>query len=145
MHIQIINGPNLNLLGTREPEIYGAISFEVYLAQLREQFPEHKISYFQSNHEGQLIDKVQDMLNGNIHGLIMNPAAYGHTSIAIADALSMLHIPVIEVHISNIYEREVFRHHTYTAAIAREVIVGKGMEGYKIAMEKMMRLFDADR
>lgn len=145
MHIQIINGPNLNLLGTRQPELYGAVSFEAYLPQLQERFPEHRISYFQSNHEGQLIDKIQELIDGGADGLVLNPAAYGHTSIAIADALAMLSVPVIEVHISNIYERESFRHHTYTAAIAREVIAGMGMKGYEVAVEKLLQLFDVRR
>ncbi len=140
MRIQIINGPNLNLLGKRQPEIYGSLSFEDYLDELRSLFSEHEISYFQSNHEGAIIDAIQELMAGGTDALIINPAAYGHTSIAIADALAMLNIPIIEVHISNIYERESFRHHTYSSSAATATIVGKGLEGYRLAIEKLITL-----
>ncbi|RQO31022.1 3-dehydroquinate dehydratase [Taibaiella sp. KBW10] len=138
MKIKIMNGPNLNLLGTRQPELYGSTRFEDYFATLSAHFPEVTLSYFQSNHEGALIDELQLMI-GQYDGLILNPAAYGHTSIALADALACLDMPIIEVHISDIYQREAYRQHTYTAAYAQHMITGKGLEGYKEAIEKLLR------
>lgn len=135
MRIKIINGPNLNMLGKRQPEIYGSLSFEAYFAGLETAFSGHELSYFQSNHEGAIIDTIQEMMAGTYEGLVINPAAYTHTSIAIADALAMLAIPIVEVHISNIYEREAFRQHSFVHAVATETIVGKGLDGYKMAIE----------
>lgn len=138
MRIKIINGPNLNLLGRRQPEIYGSLSFEAYLATLKSTFSAHEFSYFQSNHEGAIIDEIQELLEGTFDGLVINPAAYTHTSIAIADALAMLSIPVVEVHISNIYEREPFRQLSFVQALAALSIVGEGLEGYKMAVEFLL-------
>lgn len=140
MRIKIINGPNLNMLGKRQPEIYGSLSFEAYFASLEAMLGEHELSYFQSNHEGAIIDTIQEMMAGTYDGLVINPAAYTHTSIAIADALAMLSIPVVEVHISNIYEREAFRQHSFVRAIAAETIVGKGLDGYKMAIDFLLAL-----
>lgn len=138
MRIKIINGPNLNLLGKRQPEIYGSLSFEAYLTTLETTFIGHELSYFQSNHEGAIIDAIQELMNGTFDGLVINPAAYTHTSIAIADALAMLAIPVAEVHISNIYERETFRQHSFVQPLAAISIIGKGLEGYKMAIEFLL-------
>jgi len=138
MKIKIINGPNLNMLGTRQPHIYGTVRFEDYLLQLEAAFPPVVLSYFQSNHEGALIDEIQSLTEGEYDALILNPAAYGHTSIALADALACLSIPIIEVHISDISKRESFRHHTYTAAHALHMITGKGLDGYKEAINLLL-------
>lgn len=134
MKILILNGPNLNLLGKREPEIYGTISFDEYLPKLRERFPQHEISYFQSNHEGVLIDNLQQA-DGHFDAVVMNPGAYAHTSIAIADCIRALSIPVIEVHISDISKREPYRHHSFTAEACAKSIIGMGLEGYAKAIE----------
>lgn len=134
MKILIINGPNLNLLGTREPDIYGAVTFEDYFTQLQFRFKALELSYFQSNHEGELIDKLQEAQE-NFQGVVLNAAAYTHTSIAIADAVKAIKIPVVEVHISNIYTREDFRKHSYIAPYTKGVIVGFGLEGYALAIQ----------
>jgi len=136
MKILIINGPNLNLLGKREPEIYGHLSFEQYLPSLIERFPQHKFSYYQSNHEGCLIDMLQEA-DGQFDGVVMNPGAYAHTSIALADCIRAIAIPVVEVHISDISQREPYRRHSYTAEACRDCISGMGLEGYAIAVEKL--------
>ena len=136
MKILILNGPNLNLLGKREPEIYGHVSFEDYLPKLRERFPQHELSYFQSNHEGVLIDKLQEA-DGQYDAVVMNPGAYAHTSIALADCIHAISIPVVEVHISDITQREPYRHHSYTAEACKACISGKGLEGYAIAVERL--------
>lgn len=133
MHLTIINGPNLNLLGTREPEIYGSRSFDDFLSELRARFPSVTIDYFQSNHEGALIDRIQ-ACKGLTNGIIFNGAGYTHTSIAIADAFAAVPVPVVEVHISNIHAREPFRQHSYTGAKAIGVITGLGLEGYALAI-----------
>ena len=134
MKILIVNGPNLNLLGKREPEIYGSTSFEDYLPQLREKFPQHDLTYYQSNHEGFLIDKLQEA-DGLFDAVVMNPGAYAHTSIAIADCIRAIGIPVIEVHISDITKREPYRRHSYTAEACKACFSGFGMEGYAKAIE----------
>ncbi|PSK86571.1 type II 3-dehydroquinate dehydratase [Taibaiella chishuiensis] len=133
MHITIINGPNLNLLGTREPEIYGSKSFETFLTELQQRFPDTVLEYYQSNHEGALIDKLQDC-KGKTAGIIFNGAGYTHTSIALADTIKAIDVPVVEVHISNIHAREPYRQHSYTAANARGIISGLGLEGYALAI-----------
>ena len=138
MHITIINGPNLNLLGTREPEIYGSKRFETFLEELRERFPQVTIDYFQSNHEGALIDKLQSC-SGNTGGIIFNGAGYTHTSIALADTIKAIAVPVVEVHISNIHARETFRQHSYTAANAKGIISGLGLEGYGLALSWLLQ------
>ncbi|MGO3706833.1 MAG: type II 3-dehydroquinate dehydratase [Mesonia hippocampi] len=134
MKILIINGPNLNLLGAREPDIYGAVTFEDYFTQLQFRFKALELSYFQSNHEGELIDKLQEVQE-NFQGVVLNAAAYTHTSIAIADTVKAIKIPVVEVHISNIYTREDFRKHSYIAPYTKGVIVGFGLEGYALAIQ----------
>lgn len=130
----IINGPNLNLLGRREPEIYGNQSFEDYFGKLKAQFPEFKLSYFQSNHEGAIIDQIHE-IGFDFDGIILNGGAFTHTSIAIADAIAAVETPVVEVHISNIHARESFRKHSYTAQHAIGIISGLGLDGYRLAVE----------
>lgn len=133
MKILIINGPNLNLIGRREPEIYGTQSLDEFLNSVKKRFPDHQIDTFQSNHEGCLIDKLHEAMS-KYDGVVMNPGGYAHTSIALADAVRAIAIPVVEVHISNIFEREAFRHHSYTAEAAAYTIVGHGLEGYAEAI-----------
>lgn len=134
--IIIINGPNLNLLGQRQPEIYGNVSFEDFLTNLQHEFPEIKIDYIQSNDEGELVTKIQNC--AQYDGMIINAAAYSHTSIAIADSLAFLKIPIIEVHISNIFARESFRHHSYISAHCKAVICGLGLNGYRVALQHLI-------
>lgn len=134
MHISIINGPNLNLLGKREPEIYGNSSFESYFNKLKQNFPDINIKYFQSNIEGELIDFLHKE-GFNHDGIIINPGGYAHTSVALADAISAIPAPVAEVHISNVHAREVFRHKLITGAKANIVISGAGLTGYKLAIQ----------
>ena len=136
MRILIINGPNLNLLGKREPEIYGNVSFEVYFEHLKAQFPQHELDYYQSNHEGCLIDKLQEA-DAHFDGIVMNPGAYAHTSIALADCIRAIHIPVVEVHISDISQRESYRRHSYTAEACINCISGFGLKGYDMAVESL--------
>lgn len=133
MKMIIINGPNLNLLGSREPDIYGRKPFEEYFAQLQQEFPGITLHYFQSNSEGALIDKIHEA-GFTYDGIILNAGAYTHTSIAIADAIAAIRTPVIEVHISNVYERESFRHHSYLAPNCRGSIAGLGLKGYELAI-----------
>ena len=137
MRILILNGPNLNLLGKREPEIYGHVSFEDYLPQLRKRFPQHELSYFQSNHEGVLIDQLQ-AADGQYDAVVMNPGAYAHTSIALADCIRAIGIPVVEVHISDISKREPYRRHSFTAEACVKCISGLGLEGYAKAVETLL-------
>ena len=134
MKIIIINGPNLNLLGKREVHIYGKQTFEDYLEQLRAQFPNIQLDYFQSNHEGALLDKLHEV-GFSYDGIILNGGAYTHTSIAIADAIGGISTPVVEVHISNIHAREAFRQHSYSAAKAVGCIAGLGLKGYALAVQ----------
>lgn len=132
MKIQIINGPNLNLLGKREPEIYGSDSFEFYLESLKNKYSNIDFEYFQSNHEGEIVEKIQDL---KCEALIINPAAYSHTSVAIADALAYLNIPVVEVHISNVHARENYRQTLLTGSKAVGIISGLGLKGYDLATQ----------
>lgn len=134
MKLLIINGPNLNLLGKREPEIYGALTFDAYLVQLRTQYPAIEIEYFQSNHEGALLDKLHET-GFEKDGIILNAGAYSHTSIAISDAIAAIESPVLEVHISNVYAREEFRHHSYLSHNCVGLITGLGLKGYALAIE----------
>lgn len=134
MKLAIINGPNLNLLGKREPEVYGNESFESYLNKLIARFSAHDIDYFQSNYEGELIDFIQKV-GFEVDGIVINPAGYTHTSVAIADALAAVPAPVVEVHISNIYARESFRHTSITGKSAKTVITGAGLQGYSLAIQ----------
>ncbi len=136
MKIQIINGPNLNLLGVREKSIYGNSSFEDYLDELRKRFPDAQLDYYQSNVEGELINKIHEV-GFSYDGIVLNAGAYTHTSVAIADAIAAVKTPVIEVHISNVYKREDFRHHSMLAASCRGVIAGFGMDSYRLAVENL--------
>ncbi len=133
MKIQIINGPNLNLLGIREPGIYGEMSFETYLEKLKIEFPAVEISYFQSNIEGEIIDKLHQT-GFSMEGIILNAAAYSHTSVAIGDAVKAIKTPVVEVHISNIFSREDFRHISFIAPHCRGSIAGFGLQSYRLAL-----------
>ena len=150
MKILIINGPNLNLLGRREPGIYGSETFEGYLEQLREMCPEDELEYFQSNIEGEIVDRLHqagfgaeaNLSDGGCHpdggrvdGVVLNAGAYTHTSVAIHDAIKAIRVPVIEVHISNVHQREEFRHHSYISPAAAGIIVGFGLDGYRLAIE----------
>ena len=137
MRVIIINGPNLNLLGQREPSVYGADSFEAYFATLQRAYPQLELSYFQSNHEGALLDKPHEV-GFSYDGIILNAGAYTHTSVALHDAIRAITTPVVEVHISNTFAREAFRHHSYIAAVAKGVIVGFGMESYRLALESFL-------
>lgn len=139
MKIQIINGPNLNLLGVREPGIYGDSSFESYLPQLRAKFPDVEIEYFQSNCEGALIDKLQEV-GFTYDGVVLNAGAYTHTSIVLHDCIRALQCPVVEVHISNVHQREAFRHHSYIASACVGVICGFGLKSYELAVEGLRNL-----
>lgn len=138
MKIAIINGPNLNLLGSREPNIYGNTTFTSYFETLQQTFKEVDFLYFQSNHEGVLIDKLHE-IGFNFDGIVLNAGAYTHTSIAIADAVRAISTPIIEVHISNVYQRETFRHHSYLAAAAIGVISGFGLHSYHLAIEAFIK------
>lgn len=158
MKILIINGPNLNLLGRREPGIYGDQTFEGFLAKLRAAYPETEIGYYQSNHEGDIVDAIHkagygrdanlagcsadelDALEANRYdGIVLNAGAYTHTSVAIHDAIKAVKIPVIEVHISNVHQREEFRHHSYISPAASGIIIGFGIDGYRLAVEGLLR------
>jgi 3-dehydroquinate dehydratase II len=134
MKIVIINGPNLNLLGKREPTVYGSTSFEEYLILLKEKYPTIKLSYFQSNIEGEIISKIQEV-GFEYNGIVLNAGAYTHTSIGIADAIKAITTPVIEVHISNTFSRESFRHQSYVSPNAKGVIIGFGLKSYDLAIE----------
>ena len=136
MKIQIINGPNLNLLGKREPGIYGQMSFEAYLPKLQAQYPDVEICYFQSNVEGELINKMQE-IGFSFDGIILNAGAYTHTSVALHDCIRSLKCPVIEVHISNVHQREEFRHKSMISSACRGVICGFGLDSYRLAVEAL--------
>jgi 3-dehydroquinate dehydratase-2 len=133
MKIIIINGPNLNLLGKREPEIYGSATFEDYFESLKNKFPQIELHYFQSNIEGELITKMQDV-GFSYDGIILNAGAYTHTSIGIGDAAKAITTPVVEVHISNTFSRESFRHQSYISGNAKGVVLGFGMKSYELAL-----------
>ena len=135
--VHIINGPNLNMLGAREPEIYGATAFEDYLDRLRELFPSLDIVYFQSNHEGDLIDYLQQDEVRHAYGVVINGGAFSHYSYAISDALRMVEAPLIEVHISNTYAREDFRQRDVLAPVCEGVIIGMGLDGYRLALANL--------
>lgn len=137
MKISIINGPNLNLLGKREPEIYGSQTFEEYLDLLKTKFPTLELIYFQSNIEGELIDKIQEV-GFSYDGIIINAGAYTHTSIGIGDAIKAITTPVIEVHISNTFSRESFRHQSYISGNAKGVVLGFGMKSYELALASFL-------
>ncbi|PJJ79185.1 type II 3-dehydroquinate dehydratase [Mucilaginibacter auburnensis] len=137
MNIQIINGPNLNLLGVREKSIYGDASFDTYLTELKKRYPDVNISYYQSNVEGEIINKLHE-IGFSFDGIVLNAGAYTHTSIAIADAIAAIKTPVIEVHISNVHKREAFRHHSYLSANCKGVILGFGMDSYRLGIESLI-------
>lgn len=137
MKILIVNGPNLNLLGQREPGIYGTSSCESYLPTLRQRYPDVEIDYYQSNVEGELINRMQQ--DGfTVDGIVLNAGAYTHTSIALHDCIRSLKSPVIEVHISNVHQREPFRHHSYLSPACRGVICGFGLDSYRLAIEALI-------
>jgi 3-dehydroquinate dehydratase-2 len=136
--IQIINGPNLNLLGSREPTVYGNQTFEAYYQELKNLFPEAKLDYFQSNSEGTIIDKLHEA-GFTFDGIILNGGAYTHTSIAIADAIRAITVPVIEVHISNVFQREEYRHHSFLSEVCKGCIIGFGLDSYRLAVEAILR------
>lgn len=137
MKICIVNGPNLNLLGKREPEVYGSQSFEEYLVQLKSKFSSIEFDYFQSNIEGELIGKIQEV-GFSFDGIILNAGAYSHTSIGIGDAVKAITTPVIEVHISNTFGRESFRHQSYISGNAKGVILGFGLNSYDLAVQSFL-------
>lgn len=139
MKIQIINGPNLNQLGRREPGIYGSSSFDDYLQKLRAAYPDVEINYYQSNIEGELIDKMQQ-IGFSCDGIVLNAGAYTHTSIALQDCIRSLQAPVIEVHISNVHKREEFRHHSMISCACAGVICGFGLDSYRLAVEALKGL-----
>lgn len=137
MKIAVINGPNLNLLGKREPEVYGSQDFEAFLVDLRKEFGTLEIDYFQSNVEGELINAIQEF--GYSHqGIVLNAGAYTHTSVGIADAVAAVPAPVIEVHISNTYARESFRHQSYIAPNAKGIVIGFGLSSYRLALQSFL-------
>lgn len=136
MKIQIINGPNINLLGKREPSIYGAKSFENYLEELKAAYPDIEFSYFQSNVEGLMIDKIHEV-GFDYDGILLNAGAYTHTSIALQDAIRAVKTPVVEVHISNVHAREEFRHKSMIACACVGVICGFGLNSYRLAVEAL--------
>ena len=133
----IINGPNLNLLGTREPEVYGNLSFTEFLEQLKVKYAIIEINYFQSNIEGELIDKLQEV-GFDYDGIILNAAAYTHTSVGIADAVKAINTPVVEVHISNTFSREEFRHQSFISPNAKGIIIGFGLRSYELAIQSFL-------
>ncbi len=137
MRIQIINGPNINLLGKREPSIYGSVTFEEFLSNLRNKYADLQIDYYQSNVEGELINVIQQV-GFNVDGIILNAGAYTHTSIALQDAIRSVSSPVIEVHISNVHARESFRHVSMIASACKGVICGFGLNSYRLALEALL-------
>lgn len=138
MKLIIINGPNLNLLGHREPEVYGNQTFEDFFTELKIKYPQIDLEYFQSNVEGELIDKIQEV-GFSYDGIILNAAAYTHTSIGIGDAIKAIECPVIEVHISNTFSREAYRHQSFISPSAKGVILGFGLQGYDLAIASFIK------
>lgn len=139
MSILIINGPNLNLLGKREPALYGAASFNEVLSAIQDEFPAAEVAYHQSNAEGEIIDLLHGAAEKGVKGIVLNPAAFTHTSIAIADAVAAVDVPVVEVHISNVYNREVYRQKSFVSKYAEGVITGFGINGYRLAVAHFLR------
>ena len=138
MRIVIINGPNLNLLGAREPDIYGNQTFDQYFEVLKSDFPQLEFDYFQSNVEGELINIIQRE-GFSCDGILLNAAAYTHTSVGIGDAIKAINTPVIEIHISNTYSRENFRHKSYISPVAKGIIVGFGLDSYRLGVESFLK------
>lgn len=139
MKIQIINGPNLNLLGIREPGIYGNESFEKYLPHLKQLYPDIEIEYYQSNIEGEMINKIQEV-GFSFNGIVLNAGAYTHTSLALHDCIRAIKTPVVEVHISNVHQREEIRHHSFISAACKGVICGFGLDSYRLAIEAIKNM-----
>lgn len=137
MRIQIINGPNINLLGKREPTIYGSESFEDHFERLKALYPDVELSYYQSNIEGKMIDKIQEV-GFSVDGIVLNAGAYTHTSIALQDAIRAVTAPVIEVHISNVHAREEFRHKSMISCACKGVICGFGLDSYRLGIEALL-------
>ncbi|MEP2935709.1 MAG: type II 3-dehydroquinate dehydratase [Gilvibacter sp.] len=137
MNICIINGPNLNLLGKRETNIYGNLSFEEFLSQLREKYPKVSIAYFQSNIEGEIIDKLQEV-GYSADGILLNAGAYTHTSVGIGDCVKAIETPVVEIHISNTFARESFRHESFISANAKGVVIGFGLQSYELGLQSFL-------
>lgn len=137
-YIEIINGPNLNLTGIREPEVYGSTTMEEYIGSLRKQFPDVEISYYQSNVEGELIDRIQQV-GFRYDGIIVNLGGYSHTSVALRDALLAVPAPKIEVHLSNIFAREEYRHHSLITSACRGMVCGLGLQGYSLALQALLQ------
>jgi 3-dehydroquinate dehydratase-2 len=137
MKIAVINGPNLNLLGKREVSIYGKQDFESFFDQLKTEFHEHELSYFQSNSEGEIVDHIH-LVGFEVDGIVLNPAAYTHTSVAIPDAIAGVNADVIEVHISNVFKREAFRSHSYVSPVSVGIISGLGLDGYRLAIQHFL-------
>ena len=138
MKILIINGPNLNLLGKREPKVYGSTSFEEYFETIKTKYKKVKLEYYQSNVEGELIDKIHSV-GFSYDGIIINAGAYTHTSVALRDAIAGIESPVIEVHISNTHQREEFRHHSYISPVCKGIILGFGLDSYRLAIESFLK------
>ena len=138
MKILIINGPNLNLLGKREPEVYGSISFEEYFRKLQSKFKKITLEYYQSNVEGELIDKIH-AVGFDYDGIVINAGAYTHTSVALRDAIASIETSAIEVHISNTHQREEFRHHSYISPVCKGIILGFGLDSYRLAIESFLK------
>ncbi|MDD6890229.1 MAG: type II 3-dehydroquinate dehydratase [Bacteroidales bacterium] len=137
--ILIINGPNLNLLGVREPDIYGKVTMEDYIEAIKADYPHVEIDYYQSNHEGDIIDKLhEDGFANDLNGIVLNAGAYTHTSLAIADAIKAIKVPVVEVHISNVHSREAVRHTSMISGVCRGVIAGFGLDSYRLAIEAIL-------
>lgn len=139
MSILIINGPNLNLLGKREPALYGSASFEEVLSAIQNEFPAADVAYHQCNIEGEIIDLLHGAAEKGVKGIVLNPAAFTHTSIAIADAVAAIDVPVVEVHISNVYNREAYRQKSFVSKYAEGVITGFGIHGYRLAVAHFLR------
>lgn len=144
MKLLILNGPNLNLLGKREPGIYGSSSFEAYLPELQASYPDVEIEYYQSNIEGEMINKMQEV-GFTCDGIVLNAGAYTHTSVALHDCIRAIKSPVIEVHISNVHAREEFRHHSMISAACRGVICGFGLDSYRLAVDALYRAAQAEK
>ena len=138
MKILIINGPNLNLLGKREPDVYGSTNFEEYFEKIKTNFKKTKLEYYQSNVEGKLIDKIHEV-GFSYDGIVINAGAYTHTSVALRDAIASVESPVIEVHISNTHQREEFRHHSYISPVCKGIILGFGLDSYRLAIESFLK------
>jgi 3-dehydroquinate dehydratase-2 len=138
MKILVLNGPNLNLLGKREPEIYGSATFEDFFITLKKKYDTVQLEYFQSNHEGELVDKLHEV-GFSYDGVVFNAGAYTHTSVAIADAIKGIETPVVEVHISNVHQREEFRHKSYLSPVCSGVILGFGLKSYELGVESFLK------